>query len=240
MLVSSMLVTAIPTGTLASETGLSEQEGEAGSEEGGSGSEEGGSGSEEGGSESEEGGSGSQEGENGSGEGGSGSESEESGVKARSSIEYVSLSWSINNGQQLTWNGKNQVPTASADGITLEYEIKKDGIIVDAAKEPGSYTVTAVAKGDIGNKALQNTEITFTITKAKISFEWGNLEAEYTGSEITAPKAVFASAENSSVKIDAKVTCVDQSKLVDGKIINAGEYNLKAELTPDQALYYEV
>ena len=140
--------------------------------------------------------------------------------------------WDIEENKELEWNGKNQLPTAKAEGVSnITYSITE-------AIEPGNYTVTASANG----VTLTNAERNFSIVTRKVSLEWTSSEAVFTGTEITLPEAKFTDINGNAVTTTVSVSSADQGKLVNGKVVNAGEYTLEAAIKSEnnQDQHYEI
>lgn len=161
--------------------------------------------------------------------------------------QTVSVKWMWENGEPskgtFVWDGTtNYAPTPTADNVELELKLTKDGVDVNEAIEPGSYTATATVKDENNNNVkLDNNVINFEVTKEIITEITWNLPAEpltYTGKPITLPRATFQSADGNNHEVNVDVSQEDQDALVEGAIVNAGVYTLVASLPEGLAEHY--
>ncbi len=122
----------------------------------------------------------------------------------------VTITWE---NTTFTYNGKAQIPTATATGLLNGDTLSVSGAQTDA----GTYTAIATASE---NYAITNPEQPFTINRYELIIEWSNTELTYNGEE-----------QNPTATITNPISGITMPEIyLSSSVKNAGSYKADASV----------
>ena len=132
----------------------------------------------------------------------------------------IGLTWADT---KLTYNGKDQQPSASATGLVGNDTCEVT--VTGAQKNAGTYTATATKLSNKNYKLPAETTTEYTIGAKEIGIEWSNLEFTYDGTKKQPTAKAIGLVDGDTCGIT-----------VSGAAADAGRHTAKAEST-DNANY---
>jgi hypothetical protein len=168
-------------------------------------------------------------------------------TKGKITGKHVQVTVTVNNGEDVQYNGKVQKPSVAVtykdeSGATVTIDSKQYKVTYPKSKSGSNLvvTVTPVSKSnfyfvDANDKELKSVTGTFSITKGKpqISLKKTEITTTYTGVK-PADKLLSGTATVNGTKVNGTFSFVDPEKY-----INAGTYTATVLFTPKEKDGYE-